>query len=296
MKLEKYIEQCQTRVNKVLNNALPRSVTEPKNLHRAMRYAALNGGKRLRSALIYSVGEAMGAKPRVLDTCSAAIELVHSFSLIHDDLPAIDNDDLRRGKPSCHIAFDEATAILAGDALLTLAFELLAKIDSRSIQPSVNLKMVELLSHSVGSLGMAGGEALDVALKDDNISLQKLANIYKLKTSYLICASILLGALSANCNRKLILNRLEKFGLYLGLAFQIHDDIIEIESDEKTLGKSKDSDQRNAKPTYPAMIGLDAAKRKETFCYNKAKKYLSETKIHSEIIIDLSEYIINRKY
>lgn len=296
MEISHYIEQCQTRVNKVLANALPSPQAEPKLLHRAMRYSALNGGKRLRSVLLYTVGDALGAKKSTLDACCVAIELIHAFSLIHDDLPAIDNDDLRRGKPTCHIAFDEATAILAGDALLTLAFEVLAKINTQSLTPDSILKMIQILSYHTGSRGMAGGEALDVACKDNDITLHKLANIYKLKTSYLICASILLGAFSANCRSKKRLYHLEKFGLYLGLAFQIHDDIIEIETDEKTLGKSKYSDINNHKPTYPTLLGLENAKKKKMFCFNKALKHLHEAKIDAERMIALSEYIIQRNY
>lgn len=296
MNIQTYLSQCQNRVNTTLNKSLPKVNKEPKELHRAMRYAVLNGGKRIRSALSYGIGEALGANDAVMDACCSSIELVHSFSLIHDDLPAIDNDDLRRGKPSCHIAFDEATAILAGDALLALSFEVLAKLKTRSISPKTILEMIKILSHYIGSTGMAGGEALDTAIKDQDISLRKLAFIYKLKTSYLICASILLGALAANYDKQPVLKNLEKFGLYLGLAFQIHDDIIEIESDTEILGKPKCSDQINHKPTYPEIIGLKNAKRKENFCFDTAKKYLKKTGINTTTIFALSQYIIKREY
>lgn len=296
MELKNYLLTCQQRANQALDAVLPSVKREPHALHQAMRYAVLNGGKRVRSALIYATGEALNANASALDHCSAAIELVHAFSLVHDDLPAIDNDDLRRGKPACHVAFDEATAILAGDALLVLAFEVLTNLNKQHISPPINLHMIKILSHYVGSLGMAGGEALDTALKDQQISLRKLAFIYKLKTSYLICASILLGALCANCDDATIIKNLEKFGLYMGLAFQIHDDIIGVESDSTVLGKPQGSDVTNHKPTFPQLIGIKKAKLKEQECFDLALDYLQKSGIKSEKLLALGEFIIDRKF
>ncbi len=284
----------QSSVNQTLEHSLPPIHKAPYELHKAMRYVVFNGGKRIRSVLTYLIGETFGADKNALDKICAAIELIHAFSLVHDDLPAIDNDDLRRGKPACHIAFSEATAILTGDALLALAFELLASIDRKQLSAEANLEIIHLLSHYIGSRGMAGGEMLDIALKDHAITLNKLSYIYKLKTSYLICASILAGALSADCHDKIVLNDLEQFGLYIGLAFQIHDDIIGLESDTQTLGKPQGSDTINHKPTYPALIGLANAKIKEKECYEKAMQYLQKTHLQMDKLVALSDYVICR--
>lgn len=292
-----YLERCQARANKALDEVLPSSHKNPQNLHKAMRYAVFNGGKRIRSALIYATGEAFGANPKALDLISASVELIHAFSLVHDDLPAIDNDDLRRGKPACHKAFGEATAILAGDALLTLAFETLTALDKHLIEPENNLKMIKILSHYAGSCGMAGGEMLDIASVDQAITLRQLSTIYKLKTSYLICASVLLGALAANCNKKSVLHNLEQFGIYAGLAFQIHDDIIGIESDTATLGKTQNSDAINHKPTYPQLVGLAKAKQIRKAFFKKALYFLAQLhRKDTEKIRELCQFAIARVY
>jgi geranylgeranyl pyrophosphate synthase len=295
MNLNNYLLECQKRVNESLNNILPSIFTEPCDLHRAMRYA-VNGGKRLRSVFIYAIGQALDADNSILDKCAAAVELLHAFSLVHDDLPAIDNANRRRGAPSCHVTFGEATAILTGDALLVLSFEALSDLNKHFVSATNNLKMIKILSHYVGSLGMAGGEMLDTALKDHEITIEKLAFIYQLKTSYLICASILLGALAANCTEKEILNNLEKFGLYLGLAFQIHDDIIDIESDSETLGKPQGSDLKNHKPTYPQLIGIEQAKIKAQECLGLAMHYLQKTGINDAKILALIKFVTERRY
>lgn len=294
MQLQNYLQQCQERVNHTLDDVLPSSGKNPCELHKAMRYAVLNGGKRVRSAIVYAVGESLDANKDILDISSAVIELIHAFSLVHDDLPAIDNDDLRRGNPACHKAFSEATAILAGDALLVLAFEVLSHLTKHHVTSATNLKMIQILSHYIGSNGMAGGEALDAATADHEISLKKLAQIYKLKTSYLICASVLFGALAANCTKKSTLENLEKFGIYIGLAFQIHDDIIGIESDTATLGKPQGSDLIKHKPTYPSIIGLEAAKKRQQECFTTAMHYLKKSRINSDKLVALSELVITR--
>jgi farnesyl diphosphate synthase len=294
--INEYLISCQKRVNHALDRILPASTEEPHDLHRAMRYSALNGGKRIRSALIYATGETLGANESILDQCSAAIELIHAFSLVHDDLPAIDNDDIRRGKLACHKEFDEATAILAGDALLVLAFEVLSNLNKNILSADNNLKMINLVSRYVGSQGMAGGELLDTALKDKKISIEKLALIYHLKTSYLICASILLGALAANCKDGKLLKNLEMFGLYIGLSFQIHDDIIGVEKSTEALGKPQNSDVVNNKPTYPQLIGIKNAKARETECYETAMYHLKNTAINPNQLTAISEFIISRQF
>lgn len=290
-----YIHHCQQRVNTYLKKTLPSSNREPRQLHKAMRYAVLSGGKRLRSALIYATGEALDADPHALDICCAAIELIHTFSLIQDDLPVFDNDAIRRGRLACHKAFGEATALLACDSLLVLAYKILSGLD-QYLSPETTLKMIRILSDSIGSLGMAGGQVLDITLTNKTASIKKLSRLYTLKTSYLIWVSILFGALCANCNNNSILDNLKQFGLYIGLAFQVHDDIIGIESKTKILGKPQNSDIKKRKPTYPQLIGLDKAKQKEAELLETAERYIKQSGIEYEKLLALSEFVIARRF
>ncbi len=294
MDLQSYLSECQERVNRTLLNVLPDPKTIPAILHEAMHYAVMGGGKRIRPAYVYATGEALHANSSVLDICSAAIELIHAFSLVHDDLPALDNDELRHGKPSLHQAYGEGLAILAGDALLTLAFEVLTNLVNYKVPSVTILQMVKLLSHYAGSCGMAGGEVLDILSVNHVVTLEKLAMIYELKTSYLFCVSIIFGALAANCVDENVLNNLERFGIYLGLAFQIHDDVIGVEQSTKVLGKPQHSDEINNKPTYPQLIGLKESKSKEREYFDMAIQYLEKTNIEREKLIALSKYIIRR--
>lgn len=296
MKTQDYIKRCQRLANTSLKKRLPSANKEPRQLHKAMNYAVLNGGKRLRSAFIYATGEALGAKPAILHDICAAIEMIHAYSLIHDDLPALDNDDLRRGNPTCHKAFGEATAILTGDTLQSLAFEILSNLQNKNVSAVIILKMIRLLSHAIGSMGMIGGEELDLEMVNHTASLKKLETMYKLKTGCLLSASILLGALAANCQNKKIINNLTKFSECLGLAFQIHDDIIGIESDTKTLGKTQGADITMNKPVYPALVGMARAKKREQMLYRKALNYLDKTGINTEKLKALAAYVIERNY
>lgn len=296
MKIENYLVKCQRRVYKTLNKLLPSANREPCQLHKAMRYAVLNGGKRIRSAFIYAVGESLKANPSVLNNAAAAIEMIHAYSLIHDDLPDLDNDDLRRGKPTCHKVFGVATAIIAGDALQSYAFELLSNLNKKYISKSAELKMIHALSHAIGPSGMAGGQELDMEMTDHRPTIQKIEKMYRMKTGCLLTASILFGALAANCNDKTILNNLNKFGETIGLAFQIHDDIIEIESDTKTLGKPHGSDAEKNKPVYPVLVGLKRAKKKEERLYQQSLSYLDKTNIDTTSLKALSAYIIQRNF
>lgn len=293
------IEAYQQRINHFLEERLPSSTTKPKALHQAMRYSVLNGGKRIRAILTYLTGELLDANKDALDIAAAAIELIHAFSLIHDDLPALDDDDLRRGKPSCHKAFGEYTAILAGDALQAMAFEVLARLRKHhSVHEKSCLQMIEILSHAIGSKGMAGGEYLDLALKDltEKEDTKILESIYKLKTSQLIFASVMFGLLVANCEDKNILLNMAHFAIYLGIAFQIHDDIIEIESDSATLGKSNTSDQDNHKPTYISLAGVEFAKKQEQLFYQRALEHLKNTDLKVDDLFSISQRVISRKF
>ena len=296
MSVEDFIKSSQESVNAELSRQLPPSNKEPSELHQAMHYAVLNGGKRLRSALVYATGEALGAKKSILNSLSSVLEMVHAFSLIHDDLPALDNDALRRGKPTCWKAFGEDTAILAGDALQSLGFEILAGLDDE-VSFENKIKMIRILGHALGSEGMVGGEEMDLKMTNKtNVSAEELEEMYKLKTSCLITASILLGALGANCDDSKMLQELTKFGDYLGIAFQIHDDIIGIESDTETLGKQQGADLALNKPVYPLLVGMELAKKRREELYDKALTHLNDSGIKGEMLKGLAAYIIKRNY
>lgn len=248
------------RADEVLAGALPAEDAPPVELHRAMRYSVLSGGKRLRPLLVYATGMAFGAPPARLDAAAAAVEIIHAYSLIHDDLPAMDNDELRRGRPTCHIAFGEAMAILAGDALQALAFELLAGDRHLEVDAETRVDMLRTLGHACGSAGMAGGQAFDLAAVGRILSAQELERMHVHKTGALIRASVRLGAQVAGCRDDQVLESLERYGHCIGLAFQIRDDILDVEGDSLQLGKTAGKDEAANKPTYPAIIGIEASR------------------------------------
>lgn len=250
------IPALRLRINEKLQHYLPSIQTAPEVLHQAMHYAVLNGGKRLRPTLVYVTGISLGADLATLDIPAAAIELIHSYSLIHDDLPAMDNDDLRRGQPTCHKAFDEATAILAGDALQCLAFELLT--NHTTFEEA--LKMIKVLARASGSFGMAGGQSLDLQAEGKNITINDLENIHGLKTGCLIRASVQMGAIAARCQDSFTMDCLDHFAADIGLAFQIQDDILNIEGDCKKIGRNTGTDAQRKKATYPSISQLENAK------------------------------------
>lgn len=224
MQASDYLAHRKERIDQALTELLPSCTQDPKRLHDAMRYAVLNGGKRLRPLLVYATGETFGASLTTLDRAACAVELIHAYSLVHDDLPAMDNDDLRRGIPTCHKAFDETTAILVGDALQALAFEIIASSQETHLSPTQQLNMLTILAKASGSFGMVGGQALEFSWADQKINLEQQETIHLLKTGALITASIQLGAIAANVSSN-ELNILTQFGNTLGLAFQIQDDI-----------------------------------------------------------------------
>ncbi len=229
------------------------------HLNEAMQYSLLNGGKRLRPILVYQACKLLGGSIEQADNAACAIEAIHSYSLVHDDLPAMDDDDLRRGKPTCHIKFDEATAILAGDALLTLAFELLSCDDSLQ-SPVIKLKMIQTLATASGDLGMVDGQAFDLGSVGKALTLEQLQSMHGAKTGALIRAALRLGALASNNATPDSLTALDQYGVAIGLAFQIQDDILDIEGSTEQLGKPQGSDLERDKPTYPALMGLEASK------------------------------------
>ena len=245
----------QLRIERVLAHALEIDGAATPRLLEAMRYSTLGGGKRVRPVLVYATGEALGAPLEVLDAAAAAVELIHVYSLVHDDLPAMDNDDLRRGKPTCHRAFDEATAILVGDALQARAFEVLANAPA-SIPAGSRLEMLRVLADAIGTRGMAGGQAIDLEAVKQHLGKPELERMHRQKTGALIQASVLLGAISAGTLDVPQRAALAEFGAEIGLAFQIQDDILDVEGTTTTLGKRAGADADRIKPTYPSVLGL----------------------------------------
>jgi geranylgeranyl pyrophosphate synthase len=273
--LKPYLEQKREQINQSLADFLPSLQQEPYILHNAMRYSVLNGGKRMRPLLVYIVGEALGATPQQLDRPACAIELIHAYSLVHDDLPAMDNDDLRRGKPTCHKAFDEATAILVGDALQTLAFQLVSDDQGGNLSVANQLQMVHVLAIASGSRGMAGGQALDLLATGQALRVADLENLHQLKTGALIRASVELGILAAGKQESWQAVSLRNFAQDLGLAFQVQDDILDVEGCAN-FGKQIGHDKEQNKFTYPAIVGLETAKAKVATLYQSTMESLSQ--------------------
>ncbi|MCF6337015.1 MAG: (2E,6E)-farnesyl diphosphate synthase [Gammaproteobacteria bacterium] len=297
MSLIPLLETCQARTEKTLRHWLPTANVNPALLHAAMRYSSLDGGKRIRPLLAYLTGQMLGIAPSVLDGPACALELIHVYSLIHDDLPAMDNDALRRGKPTCHIRFDEATAILAGDALQSLAFYILAHDPDMVDDPALRLKMVETLALASGSRGMAGGQAMDLAAEglEQSMNLAELENMHIHKTGALIRASVKLGALSQPGVEPTQLEKLDHFAKCMGLAFQIRDDILDVEGDTVTLGKPQGSDEARHKTTYPALLGMTEAKQRADELHQKAVDSLSYWGKAAQPLRDIARYIIHRQ-
>lgn len=254
----KLLEQWKERLGLVLSERLPTSKTNPCHLHEAIRYSTLNGGKRIRGLLVYATGYLLGAEESWLDTPACAVEAIQCFSLIHDDLPALDNDDLRRGKPSCHVAFDEATAILAGDALQMFAFEQLSKSKHSAEQ---RLTMIRILAEDSGSLGMIGGGAIELEISGKIASLKELENLHWLKCGKLIHASVLLGAYGATLPNQNILSKLESFAYGLGVGYQISNDLLDGLGNFTLLGKKPKSDQKTGRTTFFTEFSIDQAKQ-----------------------------------
>ncbi len=285
----------QTRINTVLNACLPAAETEPSLLHQAMRYSVLGGGKRLRAMLVYATGETFGANLAALNQVAAAVELVHAYSLIHDDLPAMDDDDLRHGQPSCHRVYGDAMAILTGDALQSLAFELLAK-PSAAFASAQQLVMVGVLAQAIGSIGMVGGQVLDIAAEGMSPGESALDTIHQKKTGALIVASVHLGALAGGCQNSIQLQALQAFSHNLGLAFQIRDDILDVESSTEFLGKTQGADNAHSKMTYPAVHGVQASKKRAQQLYQEGLAHLARAEVRSLVLETLAAFMVNRTF
>jgi len=295
-RLPEFLARVRVRTEQALELRLPAKTRAPQRLHAAMRHATLGGGKRLRAALVFATGEAFGASQEVLDVPACALELMHAYSLVHDDLPAMDNDDLRRGQPTVHRAFDEATAILAGDALQALAFELLASDTALNVSPTRRLSMIARLGAAAGSAGMAGGQAIDLDAVGKTLTLAELENMHHAKTGALIGAAVALGALSAENAEAAQLAPLDAYARAIGLAFQIADDILDVEGETAILGKPRGSDQKLAKPTYPALLGLDRARMLAREQHAIALESLRPLGDNARLLSDIADYILDRTH
>lgn len=289
-----FLQRCQAHVEKALDSFLPAAQTHPAELHQAMRYAVLGGGKRIRPLLTYAAGNAVNAPAPALDATASAVECIHAYSLIHDDLPAMDDDDLRRGRPSCHKTFGEAQAILAGDALQCRAFYILSHADMGNISDGRRLKMIELLAHAAGSRGMAGGQSIDLAAVGRQLDIAELEDMHIHKTGALIRASVLLGALCADNLTENTQKALDHYGKYIGLAFQVQDDILDVVASTEQLGKQAGADQALNKPTYPALLGLQGARERAIELSQAALESLAELDDSAAPLRDLSRYVTDR--
>ena len=288
------LKDIQARINQFLEEQLNQVDTQPAPLADAMKYALLLGGKRIRPFLVYATGRMLGASMNQLDYVAAAIEAVHAYSLIHDDLPAMDNDSLRRGEPTCHIAFDEAPAILAGDALQAFAFETLTNATALSAEQKVRL--VHALSHAAGAQGMCLGQSLDLISEHKSVSLTELERIHNSKTAALLSAALIMGFIcSPRYSDKQLEQQLARYGAAIGLAFQVQDDILDIEGESSVLGKTVGADLASDKSTYPKLLGLDGAKQKAQDLYQIALSELDRIPFNSVALRALAEFIIHRK-
>jgi farnesyl diphosphate synthase len=290
-----WMGDIQARMEGALERLLPPAAIVPQRLHEAMRYAVLGGGKRVRPLLVFGAGALSDAQPARLEIAAAAVECIHAYSLVHDDLPCMDDDVLRRGKPTCHVEFDEATALLAGDALQSLAFQLLAE-HGLADEPRAQLEMVHLLAAASGSRGMAGGQAIDLASVGQPLSIEQLEHMHVHKTGALIRASVILGA---RCGVELdagALERLDHYAKCIGLAFQVVDDVLDQESSTATLGKTAGKDEANNKPTYVSVLGLPRAKALAAELRSNAIAALEPFGDRARRLSELADFIVLRKF
>ncbi|MCU7810104.1 MAG: (2E,6E)-farnesyl diphosphate synthase [Candidatus Thiodiazotropha sp. (ex Notomyrtea botanica)] len=292
--LSEFMQQCRERVESSLEHVLPSSSMLPTRLHEAMRYSALSGGKRIRPTLVYAAGQAVDVSPERLDSPAVAVELIHAYSLVHDDLPAMDDDDLRRNQPTCHKAYDEATAILVGDALQAQAFQALCCGNSMQTDAETRIKMLETLTRASGSRGMAGGQAIDLESVGKELNLAELEILHIHKTGALIRAAVHLATLLNPQIEKEKIQALDRYAKCVGLAFQIRDDILDVEGDTEILGKTQGKDSAQDKPTYPALLGLSGAREKAEELLSEALRCLGHFGDEADPLRWIAKYIIGR--
>lgn len=289
-----YLRSCQSRINDYLARRFDNNHPRLEQLFSAMRYSVTLGGKRVRPVLAYASCEALGGAPERADVAAAAVELVHAYSLIHDDLPAMDNDDLRRGQPTCHRAYNEATAILAGDALQAEAFEWLSAAEH--IPAPTRLRMVQTLASAAGPRGMVGGQAIDLAAVGLMLDIQTLEDMHRHKTGALISASVQLGALASGNADEQQLKALDSYARAVGLAFQVQDDILDVEGETSVLGKQQGADAVRDKPTYPALLGLQGAHELANELRDQAIAALQMFDTRADQLRQMADYVIKRQF
>jgi geranylgeranyl pyrophosphate synthase len=279
-----------------LDKRLPDPDEVPARLHQAMRYSVLGGGKRIRPALLFATARTLGLGEDEVEAAACAIEMIHVYSLVHDDLPAMDDDDLRRGRPTCHKAYDEATAILVGDALQPLAFQLLARDPALPASPAVRLRLIELLSEASGTFGMAGGQAIDLEVQGKKLDIGQVEDMHARKTGAVIRASVLMAAECAPNLTATQHGALNRFAVAIGLAFQIQDDLLDLLGDASTLGKPTGADREHAKPTHPVVIGIPASQQRVTLLHNEALDALSTFAERAAPLRSLAHWLLSRRY
>ena len=296
--LESFATQLETwreRMEGALAARLPRTDETPERLHAAMRYSVLGGGKRVRPILLLATGRALGLAEEQVEAAACALELVHVYSLVHDDLPSMDDDDLRRGRPTCHKAYDEATALLVGDALQSLAFELLARDPALPADPSIRVRLVELLARAIGSLGMAGGQAIDLEAEGRKLSIGQVEQMHSLKTGALIRASVMMGAACVPTLEPGLEQALAGFAAPIGLAFQIQDDLLDVLSDTATLGKAAGADRERGKPTYPAILGVSSSQEQVRRLHGEAMESLAPFGSRADALRGVTDWLLARR-
>ena len=290
---EAYLDQCRHQVDRELDRCLARNATSER-LQETMRYSVLGGGKRVRPALCMAAARAMGSDESTALAPACALELIHAYSLVHDDLPAMDDDDLRRGRPTAHIAFDEASAILAGDALQTLAFALLS--DAPALSDRQRVTMISELARASGHQGMVGGQAIDLESVGRQLSVAQLEAMHRHKTGALIEASVRLGALTSETVTECQLSNLTDYASALGLAFQVQDDLLDIEGDTEVIGKRQGSDAAKAKPTYPALLGIEGARQHLARLLDEALSALESFDSEADTLRAMADYVVARSH
>ena len=283
-------------MERALDRRLPAATETPARLHEAMRYSVLGGGKRIRPALTFATAHAVGLSEGQVEAVACAIELIHVYSLVHDDLPAMDDDDLRRGRPTCHKAFDEATAILVGDALQPLAFQLLARDASLPQSPAVRLRLIDMLSEASGTFGMAGGQAIDLEVQGRKLDVAAVEDMHARKTGAIISASVLMAAACAPDLPPARHEALARFAAAIGLAFQIQDDLLDVLGDVSTLGKATGADREHAKPTHPTVIGIEASQERVHLLHNQALEALIPFGERAAPLRSLAHWLLSRSY
>ena len=290
------LECWRQRMEHALASRLPDPGAVPQRLHQAMRYSVLGGGKRIRPAMMFATAHALGLTEDDVEAAACAIELVHVYSLVHDDLPAMDDDDLRRGRPTCHKAYDDATALLVGDALQPLAFQLLATDPKLPASPAIRLRLIDQLAQAIGTFGMAGGQAIDLAVQGLRLDISQVEDMHARKTGAVIRASVLMAAECAPCLEANLHTALTRFAVAMGLAFQIQDDLLDVLGDVSTLGKATGADSVRAKPTHPAVIGIPASQQRVRHLHTQAINALAPFGDRAELLRSLAHWLLSRQY